>query len=175
MVTTMPKMTISEVSRQFNVPRSTIYKKMEDGDLSYSMDGKRRIVDPSEAERCFPSDRPKIKRRKVSKDNNGLHVETVVDSSAMKSELEYLKLHVTTLEGHIKSLQDDKNDLRRRLDEADSYRSLVVRLIEDKSSKQDKPKKEKEEKSYKTGESVDVEGMFRKKKSKKAKKKGKNK
>lgn len=87
----MPKLTVSEASRQFSIPRSTIYKKMEDGSLSFEIIGKRRVLDPSELERCFPSDRPSIKTKPTMETSQEQHKTSKTDRDT-QTELECLKV-----------------------------------------------------------------------------------
>ena len=60
----MAKLSLSEVSKQFNVDRSTIYRAVRNGRLSRSADGQ---FDIAEVIRCFGDPEPKSQKIETSK------------------------------------------------------------------------------------------------------------
>ena len=59
----MPKLSISEAARIADTTRSTLYRAMERGDISYEILNGKRVIDPSELQRAFPPERPKVPRK----------------------------------------------------------------------------------------------------------------
>ena len=59
----MPKLSISEAARTADTTRSTLYRAMERGDVSYEILNGKRVIDPSELQRAFPPERPKVSRK----------------------------------------------------------------------------------------------------------------
>ena len=60
----MAKLSLSEVSKQFNIDRSTIYRAVRNGRLSRSADGQ---FDIAEVIRCFGDPEPKSQKIETSK------------------------------------------------------------------------------------------------------------
>jgi len=144
----MPKMTISEAARIAGVPRSTIYRKIKTGEMSCeTLDG-RKVVDPSELQRVFPSDRP-IMKHATSKDSTTHQFEKEDVSPSFVQQVEMLQNHIATLQDTNKMLQKDKDRLLTLLETKmlTDQREQVQEPPEPKSApspKDPKPKKQKD-------------------------------
>ena len=126
----MPKMSVAEAARAAGTQRSTLYRAMENGKLSYEMLNGRKVIDPSELERVFPSERPKVVRGTGSAIIN----EQITPSTEQQSNqvlLAVLKKEIELVREQNHALEEDKRDLRARLDKSETERSAVLRLLED--------------------------------------------
>ena len=141
----MPKVTVSEAARLSGVPRSSIYKKIKTGEMSFEKIDGRTVIDPSELARVFPSDRPKIKRGSTTTPIDSLQdqletVDSIASNQACLQQVENLKHHIETLLDTIKMMKEDKNRLLTLLE---------TKMLTDQreqipgQSKKSKPKKPK--------------------------------
>ena len=133
----MPQLSITDAAHTVGVNRSTIHRAIKTGKLSATiMDDGRRVINPSELERAFPSDRPK---KQVTRN-------TVADSgkqqSATDAVVNVMEDQIATLRNQVERLQQDKADIQRawqddktylraRLDRAELERGTALRLLED--------------------------------------------
>ena len=126
-------LTVAQVLEHYKIPKTTLYRKMDSGDISFQKQGTKRLLDPAEVERAFPQ----WNKREVSPEHNGTNDG---NSDLMKS-----------LRDQIRILERSNEDLMRRLDRAENERSQVLRLLTDQrvddppqkkeSAKREKPKK----------------------------------
>ncbi|WP_313036444.1 plasmid replication DNA-binding protein [Acinetobacter sp.] len=93
----MAKLSLSEVSKQFNVDRSTIYRAVRNGRLSRSADGQFDIV---EVIRCFGDPEPKSQKLETSKQE--------IDDATKKL--------ITHLEHEVKKYQEREERLMQQID-----------------------------------------------------------
>jgi DNA-directed RNA polymerase specialized sigma54-like protein len=93
----MAKLSLSEVSKQFNVDRSTIYRAVRNGRLSRSADGQ---FDITEVIRCFGEPEQISKREESSKQE--------VDDSTKKL--------IAHLENEVKKYQEREERLMQQID-----------------------------------------------------------
>lgn len=93
----MAKLSLSEVSKQFNVDRSTIYRAVRNGRLSRSSDGQ---FDIAEVIRCFGDPEPKSQR---------------IETSKQESDDATKKL-ITHLEYEVKKYQEREERLMQQID-----------------------------------------------------------
>ena len=126
----MPKMSVAEAARTAGTQRSTLYRAMENGKLSYEMLNGRKVIDPSELERVFPSERPKVVRgtgSTIGNEQPAPPTEQVSDPvvfAVLRKELELVR-------EQNRVLIDDKEDLRTRLDASEQDRRSMILLLED--------------------------------------------
>ncbi len=120
----MPELSIAQTSKHYGLNRSTLYAAMADGRLSYNiLPSGRRSLNPAEIERAFPPNRPG-----VSNPGHNPHIQTPEIVTVLT---EQNRLLMDT----IGRLEEDKRDLRRRLDDAEQERRSMIRLLEDKRPK----------------------------------------
>ena len=93
----MAKLSLSEVSKQFNVDRSTIYRAVRNGRLSRSADGQ---FDITEVIRCFGEPEQISKKDESSKQE--------IDDSTKKL--------ITHLENEVKKYQEREERLMQQID-----------------------------------------------------------
>ena len=125
----MPALTITEAAKYYKINRSTLYRYMDDGILSFdTMANGKRSLQPAEIERVFPI------RPKTSQENESQQSDTPV-IQALETRLKMLLDIVARLERDKEHLAEDKADLRRRLDDAEQERRSMIRLLEDKRPK----------------------------------------
>ena len=82
----MAKLSLSEVSKRFNVSRSTLYRAIKEGRLSRSSDG---LFDVSEVIRCFGEPVTKQKEEEPQVIKNDADLRQLVDF--MKKEIDAYK------------------------------------------------------------------------------------
>lgn len=93
----MAKLSLSEVSKQFNVDRSTIYRAVRNGRLSRSSDGQ---FDIAEVIRCFGDPEPKSQR---------------IETSKQESD-DATKRLITHLEHEVRKYQEREERLMQQID-----------------------------------------------------------
>lgn len=93
----MAKLSLSEVSRQFNVDRSTIYRAVKNGRLSRSADGQ---FDITEIIRCFGDPKPKSKK---------------IDTQKFETDDATKKL-ILNLENEVRKYQEREERLMQQID-----------------------------------------------------------
>lgn len=93
----MAKLSLSDVSKQFNIDRSTIYRAVRNGRLSRSSDGK---FDISEVIRCFGEPEQKSQQIEPQKQNG--------DAATQKL--------ITHLENEVKKYQEREERLMQQID-----------------------------------------------------------
>ena len=100
----MAKLSLSEVSQQFNISRSTLYRSIKEGRLSRSSDG---LFDIAEVIRCFGE--PKIKNKEV-------HPESIkTDDTDLRQLVEFMK----------REIESYKDREKRYLDQIDRFQLLL--------------------------------------------------
>jgi hypothetical protein len=138
-------LTVGKVLEHYDIPKTTLYRKMESGELSFQKHNNKRLIDPAEIERCFPQ----WNKREFPTEHNG--------ATDGNSDL------VNSLRDQIRILERTNEDLCTRLDRAEDERGLVLRLLSDQRADDPPPKK----KSKPDIETQSKDEYFKKKKSKK--------
>ena len=93
----MAKLSLSEVSKQFNIDRSTIYRAVRNGRLSRSSDGN---FDISEVIRCFGEPEPAVQPNQPAKQST--------DTTTQKL--------ISHLESEVKKYQEREERLMQQID-----------------------------------------------------------
>lgn len=129
--------TITQASKDFEVARSTIYKKAKNGDLSRNDDG---TIDVAEMVRVFGEP----KKTTPTTDNEDIE-NTVVDNKTtlQNQEIEFLRKQLSDKE---QQLDDYKHQLNRLTDNLDKANETIqdftkLRLIEQQQIVPIQPKK----------------------------------
>jgi excisionase family DNA binding protein len=179
------KLTPSQVAKYTGLARGTIYRHMDEGKLSCEKDTNgQKVIDPSEAARVYKNF--KIKENDSDSHENRHMIRSVTkendsDSHGKDKDSATVELLLATLQQQIKALESRLDEQEKRCDEEKRwFRShldgLSSRLLTDQNSNmRKKSKSEKKQPKPDSNDlgSVDVEGMWQKKKGKK--KKGKKK
>jgi hypothetical protein len=145
-------LSVGQVLEKFKIPKTTLYRKMESGEISFKKHNGKRLLDPAEVERAFPQ----WNKREFPPEHNG--------TKDGNSDL------VNSLRDQIRILERTNEDLCTRLDRAEDERGLVLRLLSDQRA-DDLPPKKKSNPDIET----QTKDEYFKKKSKKGKGKGKRK
>ena len=124
-------LSVGKVLEHYGIPKTTLYRKMDSGEISFKKQNGKRVLDPAEVERAFPQ----WNKREVPPELNG-----TIDGN---SDL------VDSLRDQIRILERTNEDLCARLDRAESERGLVLRLLSDQRA--DDPPKKKKAKGKKKG------------------------
>lgn len=120
----IPVISFTEAAKLAGVNPSTIHRAVKNGRLSArTLDNGRKAIDPSELERVFPSDRPRIGERKVTQEH-----------ALFQQLLEEKDLRAMALQHQVQLLESERVDLRSRLDRAEQERGVALRLLEDQRS-----------------------------------------
>ena len=133
----MPKLSISEAARTANTTRSTLYRAMERGDVSFEILNGKRVIDPSELHRAFPPERPKVSRKTTCDTSTG-QVDTIAEQVDLKVSQSVLQRENELLREQVRILGDDKQDLKKMLERSEIERSAALRQLEDKRDAQTK-------------------------------------
>ena len=122
----MPKISISQAARVAGTQRSTLYRAMERGDLSFEILNGKRVLDISELERVFPSERPKVLRGTAS-DTSKEQRATPDEQPDFRVSLAVLQAENQLLREQLVDVQGERDYLRSELSKASS----TVKLLED--------------------------------------------
>lgn len=122
---TMPKLTITEVSKRWGISRPTLYRMKDQGKLTIEKDGRRAVVDLSEALRALGQ--PTV--QSVQSET----VETVRETTSPDNPL---KDKVESLEREIELLKESLEHARKAEDQLRGIVDRQTRLLEDRSEKQ---------------------------------------
>ncbi len=109
----MPKLSISEAARIADTTRSTLYRAMERGDISYEILNGKRVIDPSELQRAFPPERPKVSRKTATEqcqtqdDTVSEQIDLKVSHAVTLRENELLREQLRTASDEIEYLRHE--------------------------------------------------------------------
>jgi hypothetical protein len=122
----MPLLGLREAAEMVGKNESTIHRAMKSGRLSFTVgpNGERQL-DPAELERAFPPKAAKALRRNGAQDD------------MLRSERDVALATVARLEQHIRSLEDDKTDLRQERDRLLTLAESATRQLADLRTKQE--------------------------------------
>ena len=135
-------LTVAQVLEHYKVPKTTLYRKMDDGSISFQKQGTKRLLDPAEIERAFPQ----WNKREVPPEQNGTGDGNSDLVESLRDQIRHLE---RSKEDQIRILERSNEDLKTRLDRAEDERSQVLRLLTDQRV-DDPPKKKKSTKGKKT-------------------------
>lgn len=136
----MPDMSVTEATQHYGLNRSTLYKYMQKGTISFTtLPNGKRTLNPAEIERVFPG------HPKPSATNNITQIDTTNETSRialLEARLKMLESVNASLHEDKKRLEQDrdttrrtleadKTDLRSRLDSSEQDRRSMILLLED--------------------------------------------
>lgn len=127
----------AEAVRQFNVSKPTLYKDMEDGKLSYTLDDRnKRKIDVAELQRIYDlrPDENEITSDNVKQNTNATKVD-VNQEMVPKSEL--LDKEIEMLKAQLANKDQELQHWIEAHDKAQSTAQKITLLLEDHTSKQD--------------------------------------
>lgn len=120
----MAKLTINEVERDFKIPKTTVDKKMRNGELSYEKDDKGiRRVDTEEIQRVFGT---MLEKRSKEADADSIKGYPVDTSKFV--ELIETKAKLEVAEAKLKMLEDRKHELENMLQEEKEQKNHWLEL-----------------------------------------------
>lgn len=115
----MPKLTISEAARLAKTTRSTLYRAMERGDMSFELLNGKRVLDPSELQRAFPPERPRVSR--LSHGSTSQEQDTTAfEQVEWQVSLAVLQRENEMLREQLRTARDEKEYLRSELTRSSS-------------------------------------------------------
>ena len=128
----MAKVGVKRATELTGKSKSTIQRAMNDGKLSYEMDGKTRIIDVSELERVYG-----IQNSAVSSDaaNDTPSFETELQKAKHNLEIDRLEMKIKMLEDKLDLAEDQINDLKAQRDQWQKQAQQVL-LTSQNSQKQ---------------------------------------
>ena len=136
------KISVTKAAREWGVSRTTIYQKVNDGELSRTSDKK---IDTSEMLRVFgePVSKKRTEQSVNTIDNTHSNSQSVQDCSDLKHKLEleklkneYLKQQVYDQKGLIENYQKQIDQLQNNLEKANAsiHDFTQIKLLEFKRS-----------------------------------------
>ena len=132
------KISVTKAAEEWGISRTTIYQKVNDGELSRTSDKK---IDTSEMLRVFgePVFKKRTEQSVNTTDNTHSNSRSVQDCSDLKHQLEleklkneYLKQQVCDQKGLIENYQKQIDQLQNNLEKANAsiYDFTQIRLVE---------------------------------------------
>lgn len=118
----MAKLTITEVSQRWGVSRPTLYRYKDQGKLTFEKDGRKVVIDSSEALRVLGNP--------LSRGVTSSVYETVSGVTSTDSDL---KSKVESLQAQVELLKDSLDHSRKSEDELRGIVDRQTRLLEDKT------------------------------------------
>lgn len=136
------KVSVTKAAEEWGISRTTIYQKINEGELSRTSDKK---IDTSEMLRVFgePISNKRSEQSVNTTDNTHSNRQSVQDCSELKHQLEleklkneYLKQQVCEQKGLIENYQKQIDQLQNNLEKANAsiYDFTQIRLLEFKRS-----------------------------------------
>ena len=136
------KISVTKAAEEWGISRTTIYQKVNDGELSRTSDKK---IDTSEMLRVFgePVSKKRSEQSVNTTDNTHSNSESVQERSELKHQLEleklkneYLKQQVCDQKGLIENYQKQIDQLQNNLEKANAsiHDFTQIRLLEFKKS-----------------------------------------
>ena len=145
---------VTKAAKEWGISRTTIYQKVNDGELSRTADKK---IDTSEMLRVFgePASKKRTEQSLNSPDNTNLNSKTVQSCTALEHQLElekleneHLRLQVSDQKQLIENYQQQIGQLNKTLEKANAsiHDFAQVRLLEFKQFETDnEPQPEKDD------------------------------
>lgn len=127
----MSKLTIKKACELAGVSRPTLYKYINNSELSIVKDGKSSFIDISELIRVFPDASLQVESK-----------ESVNDLHALTNEIEHKNEVIKMLKQQLEDRQKDNEFLKEQLTNISNNFTQVNKLLENKLE-QDKPKRKK--------------------------------
>ncbi|MBF0438293.1 MAG: hypothetical protein HQL93_04140 [Magnetococcales bacterium] len=138
----MPMITATQAAQVSGKSISTITRAISSGRMSATvLSNGKSVIDPAELERVFPSNAPQ--RSMAGRTTDSLR-DASVASDAIKLggtpgqddlRAQVLEARIEEILRLVRTLESDKDDLRKRLDRAEESRDIALRLLEDKREK----------------------------------------
>ena len=114
----MAKVGVKRATELTGKSKSTIQRAMNDGKLSYEMDGKNRIIDVSELERVYGiQDGAMTNEGGSSAASSAPSFETELQKAKHALEIDRLEMKVRMLEDKLDAAEDQINDLKAQRDQ----------------------------------------------------------
>lgn len=131
----MTNLTISQIAREWQISRTTIYKKLENGELSQNED---KTIYIGEVIRVFGEVQKSKKQPEQKIENNIEHLLTMVELEKERTLNEQLRIQITEQKERIKSLELNITKLLATVQELSQ-----VRFSLEQPKQEEKPKKKK--------------------------------
>ncbi len=121
----MATITLAQAAEMAGVSYHTINRAVKSGKLSATLlSNGQRVIDPTELQRAFPSDRPKTMQNDTAYHDN-------INDSIL---IEQFNARIIDLQNTISILKSERDDLRSRLTIATENTTKSLLLIENKLS-----------------------------------------
>lgn len=131
----MTNLTISQIAREWQISRTTIYKKLENGELSQNED---KTIYIGEVIRVFGEVQKSKKQPEQKIENNIEHLLTTVELEKERTLNEQLKIQITEQKERIKYLETNINQLLATVQELSQVRFLLEQPKQEEKTKKKK-------------------------------------
>lgn len=126
------KFNLNQAAKSVNIARSTLYRDINNGKVSIAKDAKgKSFIDVSELERVYGA----VKLNDTDESVQEIHKATLDGNRLYEQEISLLREHIDIL-------KDERDDLRKRLDDESSERKKLTLLLTHQTEKKEE-KKEK--------------------------------
>lgn len=124
----MSKISPTQIAKKWKVSRTTVYDKMNSGELSYTTSGKSRLVDVSEVIRVFGSVQEKhTEKTDVTATLQQQNTDIAQELADIKKELQHQKELFNLLEKNLSSEQERTVEQKQIIED---YRNRETKLLE---------------------------------------------
>jgi len=129
----------AEAVRQFDVSKPTLYKDMDAGKLSFTVDDRnKRKIDVAELQRLYKL-RPSKTQEKASNNVNSDPEITKVDAKEnMVPKSELLEKEIEMLKSQLANKEDEAEQWKEAHEQAQKTAQKITLMLEDHTNKQDK-------------------------------------
>lgn len=131
----MTNLKISQIAREWQISRTTIYKKLENGELSQNED---KTIYIGEVIRVFGEVQKSKKQPEQKIENNIEHLLTTVELEKERTLNEQLKIQITEQKERIKYLETNINQLLATVQELSQVRFLLEQPKQEEKTKKKK-------------------------------------
>lgn len=126
------KFNLNQAAKSVNIARSTLYRDINNGKVSITKDAKgKSFIDVSELERVYGA----VKLNDTDESVQEIHKATLDGNRLYEQEISLLREHIDIL-------KDERDDLRKRLDDESNERKKLTLLLTHQTEKKEE-KKEK--------------------------------
>lgn len=113
------KFNLNQAAKAVNIARSTLYRDINNGKVSIVKDPKgKSFIDVSELERVYG----KVKLNETEESVSEIQSATIDNTRLYEQEISLLREHINLL-------KDERDDLRKRLDDESSERKKLTLLL----------------------------------------------
>lgn len=131
----MPRFPVAEAARRAGVERTTLYRKLQKGELSVTTDGAGgKLIDAAELLRLYPDADVLTPIDELINSPEQQHA-SEADAPVLRQELALRERRVAELERQLEQVRRDKDDviddLRRRLDSESEERRRLTAILTD--------------------------------------------